>query len=155
MTNENDGIPPVGGTPDPSLPDASRPDPYGRSDGHPEPPLPGDYGQQYSQVPLRRTPIFSLLSLIAGIISTLGLWVAFIPFLGFFFGVWFPAAAVILGFLGRRRETPSKGLWLTGLILGFVGLGVALLALILWIVIGATGGFTIDTGSKNYNDYVG
>jgi len=61
-----------------------------------------------------------------------GFAVVWIPFVGGILQLFIPAAAVVLGFIGRRKEPAAKGMWLTGLILGFVGIGMALLSLILW-----------------------
>lgn len=51
-------------------------------------------------------------------------------------GLVLPIGAVVLGFLGKKREPhASKGLWMTGIILGFVGIVVSLGALLFWIVL--------------------
>ncbi|BDZ44984.1 hypothetical protein [Naasia aerilata] len=51
----------------------------------------------------------------------------------------------MLGFLGKKREPwASKGLWMTGIILGFVGLAIAIISLIGWIVLFANYG-TVQT----------
>jgi hypothetical protein len=46
-------------------------------------------------------------------------------------------AAIVLGFLGRKREPEARAFWLTGLITGFVGLGIflvgGLILLVFWI----------------------
>lgn len=71
-----------------------------------------------------KSPVLSILSLIFGILGVvLSL---------FLFGTGFipGAAAVVLGFLGRRKEPLAKGMWLTGLITGFVAIGIAI---IIWI----------------------
>jgi len=46
--------------------------------------------------------------------------------IGFLFGI----AAIVLGFIGRNKEPQARGFWLTGIILGFVSL---LIAIIYWI----------------------
>jgi hypothetical protein len=61
--------------------------------------------------------------------------------LGFLFAV----AAVVLGFIGRRREPQAKGFWLTGIILGFVGI---VIAIVFWISI-AIFFATFSTGFYN------
>lgn len=73
--------------------------------------------------PATKSPILSILSLVGGIVGAL---------LAFFFGVGFifSAAAVVLGFIARRKEPAAKGMWLTGIILGFVGIAIALF---IWI----------------------
>jgi hypothetical protein len=70
-----------------------------------------------------KSPVLSILSLVGGIVGVL---------LSFFFGIGFifSAAAVVLGFIGRRKEPTAKAMWLTGIILGFVGIAIAL---IIWI----------------------
>lgn len=89
------------------------------------------------------TPVLSIISLIAGIVGILGIWVVFVPVLGSILGLPIPLAAVILGFLGRKKEPQAaKGLWLTGIILGFIGLAAALLALVIWLILFATVGAT-------------
>jgi hypothetical protein len=153
MTNENNGIPPAEPTPQ-----APRPDPYAApgysfGQGQGQQGLGQGYGPgaPYAPVAPRRAPVLSILSLIAGIIGALGLWVGFIPFVGFFLGIWFPGAALVLGLFGRKKETQSKGLWLTGIILGSIGLAVAALSLIFWIIIGVSGGFSDNGTNYNFN----
>jgi hypothetical protein len=91
--------------------------------------------------PAQKSPILSILSLVAGIIGVVGFFVVFIPIVGPIMQLVIPAAAVVLGFLGKRREPwASKGLWLTGIILGFVGLAIGLISLIGWIVLFASVG---------------
>ena len=71
-----------------------------------------------------RSPVLSILAIIFGILgAVLSL---FLFGTGFLPGV----AGVILGFIGRRREPQAKGLWLTGIITGFVAIG---LAIIIWV----------------------
>lgn len=80
-----------------------------------------------------KSPILSIISLVAGIVGIVGSAIVFLPFVGGVLQLFIPAAAVILGFLGKKKEPSApKGLWLTGIILGFVGLGIALLSLLLW-----------------------
>ncbi len=74
--------------------------------------------------PVTKSPVLSILSLVGGIVGVL------FSLLFFGLGIIFSIAAIVLGFLGRRREPGAKGLWLTGLILGFAGIGVAV---IVWI----------------------
>jgi hypothetical protein len=80
-----------------------------------------------------KSPVLSIISLVAGIIGIVGFAIVFIPFIGGVLQLFIPAAAVVLGFLGKAKEPfAPKGLWLTGVILGFVGIGIALLSLLLW-----------------------
>lgn len=91
------------------------------SDYQPTPPP----STPYTQAPAPgKSPVLSILSLIFGI---LGVVLSLFLFgTGFIPGV----AAVVLGFLGRRKEPQAKGMWLTGLITGFVAVA---LAIIIWI----------------------
>jgi hypothetical protein len=82
--------------------------------------------------------VFSLISLIAGIVGLIGFFVVFIPFVGGIMQLFIPAAAVVLGFIGRSKEPAAKGMWLTGIILGFVGIAIGLLSIVLWSVAFAT-----------------
>jgi hypothetical protein len=84
--------------------------------------------------------VLSLFSLIAGIVGLLGFFVVFIPFVGGVLQLFIPAAAVVLGVLGKSKEPAAKGMWLTGIVLGFVGIGIALLSLVLWGVFAASYG---------------
>jgi succinate dehydrogenase/fumarate reductase cytochrome b subunit len=81
-----------------------------------------------------KSPILSILSLIFGILGVvLSL---------FLFGTGFlpGAAAVVLGFMGRRKEPQAKGMWLTGLITGFVAVGIAIIVWIgLAVIVGVAG----------------
>jgi hypothetical protein len=75
-----------------------------------------------------KSPILSILSLVGGIVSIL---LAFAFGTGLVFGV----AGIILGHLGQRKEPQSRGLWLTGLILSYIGAALSLLIL-LFVIIG-------------------
>jgi hypothetical protein len=104
--------------------------PYGQQPGQPQQPYgqpaygqpaPG-YAQPYGQ-PAAKSPILSILSLVGGI---LGIVLNIAWGIGFLFGI----AAVVLGFIGRNKEPQAKGFWLTGIILGFVSIAIAI---IYWI----------------------
>jgi hypothetical protein len=88
--------------------------------------------------------VFSLISLIAGIIGIIGSPILFVPFVGGVLGLFVPAAAVILGFIGRKKEPAAKGMWLTGIVLGFIGLVLALLSFVLWGVLFAASDGYVD-----------
>jgi hypothetical protein len=78
-----------------------------------------------------KTPVLSLISLIAGILGILA------GFVGW--GLLFAIAAVVLGHLGQRKEKAAKGMWLTGLITGYAGilLNVIILgAAVLLVIVG-------------------
>jgi len=102
------------------------------------PEVPGYAAPAYGAAPAKKTPVFSLISLIAGIVGLVGFAVVFLPFIGGVLQLFIPAAAVVLGFIGKSKEPQAKGMWLTGIILGFVGIGIALLSFVLWGVLFST-----------------
>jgi hypothetical protein len=72
------------------------------------------------------------LSLTSFILGLAGIVFSWAPFFGFLVSL----AAVILGFLGKGREPQApRWMWLVGIITGFVGLFIALIVLIFWIVV--------------------
>ena len=77
----------------------------------------------------------SIISLVAGIVGLLGFPVVFLPIIGGILGLIIPAGAVVLGFLGRSKEPRARGMWLTGIITGFVGLAIAVISIIGWAII--------------------
>jgi len=83
--------------------------------------------------------MLSILAMIAGIIGVIGSPIAIIPFVGGFLGLLFPAAGVVLGFLGKKREPAARGFWLTGIVTGFVGVGLMILSFVLWGLLFAAG----------------
>lgn len=95
----------------------------------PPPPPPPPSGQVTA--PSKTLSLISMIAGIVGIVLTI-----------FYVGVLFDIAAVVLGFLGRRREPSAKGFWLTGLITGFAGL----LFSILWFLLLA---FVINAAVKS------
>ncbi|AGW40735.1 hypothetical protein O159_05400 [Leifsonia xyli subsp. cynodontis DSM 46306] len=97
--------------------------PYGQPQqpyGQPAP----DYAQPYG-APAAKSPILSILSLVGGIV---GIVLTFAWGIGFLFGV----VAIVLGFLGRTKEPQARGFWLTGIILGFVSVFIAI---VFWIAL--------------------
>ncbi len=138
-----DGVPPVPPVAPPVPPVApgygAPQQPYGQQPQQPygqQPPAPGygqpaygqpapGYAQPYAQ-PAAKSPILSILSLVGGVV---GIVLTFAWGIGFLFGV----AAIVLGFIGRSKEPHAKGFWLTGIILGFVSVAIAI---IFWIVLG-------------------
>lgn len=97
---------------------------------------PAAYGQQpYGayQAPGAAAPQgISIASLICGIAGLLG-----IPFVSL--------AAIILGHIGQKNQPYAKGLWLTGLITGYVGLvfyGLIIAFVVIVSFAGAAGGFS-------------
>ena len=117
--------------------------PYGAPAGGGQPPYgappqPGYPAQAYTPPAAKPSPVLSIISLVAGILGVLGAGVVFIPFVGGVLQLFIPAAAVVLGYLGKKKEPAARGLWLTGIILGFVGIGIAVLSFILWGIVFAT-----------------
>ncbi|WP_139416409.1 DUF4190 domain-containing protein [Agromyces laixinhei] len=80
----------------------------------------------YGAPAAKPSQVLSILSLVGGIV---GLVASF-----FYFGLLFSIAAVVLGFIAKKKEPASKGMWLTGIILGFVGLVIGIIFIILAIV---------------------
>jgi hypothetical protein len=90
----------------------------------------------YAAAPAKPTPLLSILSLVAGGVAFLGSAIVFIPFVGWVLGLPIPIAAIILGVLGRKREPfASKGLWLTGIILGIVSLVAVIISIIGFVLL--------------------
>ncbi|TFC32590.1 DUF4190 domain-containing protein [Cryobacterium sp. TMT2-14] len=101
-------------------------------------PAHGDaYSSPFGAVAAKQ-PIFSILALVAGVIGVLGSPIVFLPIVGGILGLFIPAAAVVLGFLGKSKEPQARGFWLTGLITGFIGVGLALVSIVIWSVFFAT-----------------
>lgn len=105
--------------------------PYGQQPGQPgygQPaygqPAPG-YAQPYATAPATKSPILSILSLVGGILGI-------VLNLAFGIGALFGVAAIVLGFIGRTKEPQAKGFWLTGIILGFVSVAIAIIFWIFW-----------------------
>lgn len=121
--------------PTPPVPPAPpAPPAYGAAPGQP-------YAAPYQGAPARKSPVLSIISLIAGIVGVAGGFIVFIPIIGSIMQLFIPAAAVVLGFLGKSKEPQAKGMWLTGIILGFVGLAIAIISLIGWIALFSSGTF--------------
>jgi hypothetical protein len=104
---------------DPASPASPEPTP-GQTPVPPPPPA-SPYAAAGPQKP---QTVLSLLSMIGGIV---GLVLACC----FGAGILFSIAAVVLGHLGIRRE-PARGMAMTGLITGYVGIGIAV---IFWILL--------------------
>jgi hypothetical protein len=115
--------PAVPGTP--SLVPYPAPQPY--------PPAPPGYGGQpgqpyvgyYTPQPQRGLATASMVTGIAGVFFALFEGFGFLPSL----------AAVITGHLARKRQPYARGMWLTGLICGYIGLGISLIWIVVLIVI--------------------
>lgn len=94
----------------------------------------------YSTAPAAtKTPILSILSLVASGIGFLGGFIVSIPIIGSVLDLFFPAAGIVLGFLARSKEPAApKILWILGIVLGFVCVLWAIIFLIVWIAAFAT-----------------
>jgi hypothetical protein len=123
-TSGNSAQPPAGN------PYAAQPagSPYGASyGGQPT-------GSPYTAAGSTEPKTLSIISMITGIIGVVS------------FG-WFgiaSIAALILGYMGKKREPAAKGFWLTGIITGWVGVALMILVVggtILLLVLGANSGF--------------
>ena len=91
--------------------------------------MPG-YQQPYGQ-PAAKSPILSILSLVGGIVGI-------VINLAWGIGVLFGIAAVVLGFIGRNKEPQARGFWLTGIILGFVAIVIAIIYWIFLVIVFAS-----------------
>lgn len=111
----------------------------------PPPPAPEPTPYAAAAAPARPSPVLSIISLVAGILSFVGGLIVFIPIIGSILHLFLPLTAVILGFLGKKKEPTAKGMWLTGIILGFIGLATAIISLIVWI------GLIAVAGTSSYN----
>ena len=142
-------------TPPSDVPPEPASSPYGY--GTPAPDAPPAYGAvppaydaasgAYAAAPAKPTPLLSILSLVAGGVAFLGSAIVFIPFVGWVLGLPIPIAAIILGVLGRKREPfASKGLWLTGIILGIVSLVAVIISIIGWVLLTAFSSTDYYTG---------
>jgi hypothetical protein len=85
-----------------------------------------------------KQPVLSILSMVAGLVGLLATPIGFLPIIGGIIALILPAAAVVLGFIGRTREPNARGFWLTGIITGLVGLALAVLSILLWSLFFAT-----------------
>jgi hypothetical protein len=78
------------------------------------------YGQPYS--PVASAPkTLSLIGMIAGIVGVV------VSLASGGFGLIFSIGAVVLGFLGKKREPAAKGFWLTAIITGFAGILISII----------------------------
>lgn len=107
------------------------------------PSIPG----QFAAAPARQ-PTLSIISMVAGILALIGLPVAFVPVIGGILGLFFPAAAIVLGVLGKAREPDAKGFWLTGIITGAAAAAAALISIVVWVLVFAT----LDNGNMYMNN---
>ena len=146
-----DSVPPVEPTPvvaAPAVPEPPRVDPYAASTPPPPPgypaypaqpgqpgqpgyaAYPGQPGQPYAgyYAPGYYTPQpprgLAIASMVCGIV---GVFFALIEG----FGILPSIAAVITGHIAQKRQPQARSMWMTGLICGYIGIGVSLI----WIVV--------------------
>ncbi|MWV50858.1 hypothetical protein GRS96_16425 [Rathayibacter sp. VKM Ac-2803] len=96
---------------------------YGTPAGPPAP------GYAYPPTPAAPPRTLSLVGMILGIVGLV------ITIFAWGFGFILSAPAVVLGFLGRRREPAARGFALTAIITGFAGITVSLIYLAITIVL--------------------
>jgi hypothetical protein len=132
------GIPPVEPVPELPAPAASIPEvptpavvapppAYGQPQLYAQQPQPQP--QPYAQQPYGQ-PVapqgLSVTSMILGILGAFGSLFS----LGFLPAV----AAIVLGFVARKSQPQAKAFWLTGIITGFVGIGISALWLLVFVL---------------------
>jgi hypothetical protein len=120
----------------PPVPDAPKVDPYAATQPYPPPPPPppvyvAQPGQPYAPpytagyyAPPQAPRGLAIASMVTGIV---GVFFALIEGIGFLPSL----AAVITGHIARKRQPEARGMWMTGLICGYIGLGISLI----WIVV--------------------
>ena len=114
----------------------------------PPPPYVAPTPPAYGAAPAYATPGppqgLSLASLITGIGGVV---------LSFFSVGLLPSlAAVITGHMASKRQPYAKGLWLTGIITGYVGILFSLIAIAFWVVL-IIAAIAAGAGADSYNDY--
>jgi hypothetical protein len=68
---------------------------------------------------------------------------------GLFVGTLASIAAIILGHMAKKQQPYARGMWMTGLITGYIGIALTVLAVIFlvvfFVILGAAGVSTYDT----------
>ncbi len=108
------------------------------SDYQPTPPPSTPYTGSSAAPP--KTNVLSILSLIFGILGV----VTSLLLVGS--GILPGIAGVVLGFIARRREPSAKGMWLTGIITGFVAIAIAI---VIWIGLAIVYAIALNNGFSN------
>ena len=153
-TPEQSATPPVEpapAVPTPEVPAVPAASDAPSSDIPSPPPPPPSYSAPAYAVPGAYAPArpqgLSLASIVCGIAGVL------LSFGGI--GLLPSIAAVVTGHLARKRQPWARGLWLTGMITGYVGLGISIIAGILLIIVIAIGiahsGNYGNNGNYGYN----
>jgi hypothetical protein len=124
-------------------------DPYASSQQNaPMPPPAQPYAPAYNQAGYYAQPTpprgLAIASMVTGIVG-----VFFSLFEGF--GFLSSLAAVITGHLARKRQPYARGMWMTGLICGYIGLAFSLIWFAVLIIVIAIGVSTAASGGDfNY-----
>jgi hypothetical protein len=107
---------------------AARPDPYASAPAYPvNPYAQNPSGYAYGAPPQATRPQgLAIASMSVGIAS-----VVLCCFGGLFLGI----PAVILGHIAQRKQPWARGFWLTGLITGYVGVGIGILGIIYYVAV--------------------
>ncbi len=122
-------VPPPVATPAPAAPASVGP---AAAPVPPATPVPPAYGAQpyppaqpYSYGPTAPPQGLSITSMILGIsgLVLLFFWIGLLPSI----------AAVITGHLAQRSQPHARGFWLTGLITGYIGVGLAVLGILAFV----------------------
>lgn len=123
------GLPPVEPSPQTAATAAAPPVPPAAAPVPPASPHTTVPPQSSTGHPAAPSRSMSIISMVLGILSLLGFTVATgIP-------------AVILGHMAQRSEPHGRGMWMTGLITGYIGVGLMALLVLLWFLTGLLGGF--------------
>jgi hypothetical protein len=110
----------------------SRPDPYAapaanpyvQNSSTPQYAAPQYGGQPYQYgAPAGQPKGLAITSMVLGIVSIVCCWIGLVAI-----------AAIITGHLAQRSQPHARGFWLTGLITGYVGLGISLLYGVFFVI---------------------
>jgi hypothetical protein len=117
-----DSVPPIEPTPPlaPPVPQPYPPAPPGYGGRPGQPYVAGYYASGYYAPQPRGLAIASMLTGIAGVFFSFA----------YGFGLLPSIAAIITGHLAQKRQPHARGMWLAGLICGYVGLAIS----VLWII---------------------
>ena len=133
---EGGTVPPNSNPVPPPAPAYGAPMPPAPAYGAPTPPAYGaPAAGSYTGAPGAKKQVMSIIAMIAGILGVLGSGIAFIPVAGTIMGLLFPVAAVVLGFLGKKKEPLAKGFWMTGIITGFIGVVLVIVFTIILVAL--------------------
>jgi len=112
----------------------------------PDPAAPNPYAAPASPAPAAGSKGLSITSLILGILGFIGAWI-------FGSGLLFSIAAVITGHIGLKKEPSGRPLSITGLVLGYIGIAIAVIVLIVVIIGFAVAGSVFSSLMEICNQY--